>query len=123
MSTSAEGDKDRKEKSLLEAVRGGDLDKVTWRNSGIGTKDFGLHVFVLREISKVKEFLANECDPYRLSNAWVSGQETFANRAVAEDGKNRGFIPRRKAADGETGTRPLMVAAVSGHSHVAWELL
>ena len=111
MHTSAEGE----EKSLLEAVRGGDLNKVTWRNSGIGAKGFALHACVLREISKVKELLADRgCDPHSLSNAWVSGQETFANRSRAGLGKNRRFI---------SGTRPLIAAAALGHSHVVWELL
>ncbi|CAE7948512.1 unnamed protein product, partial [Symbiodinium sp. KB8] len=118
--TSAEGDKDKTEDSLVEAARDGKLNKVTWRNSGIGAKGFALHAFVLREISKVKELLAYGCDP----RAWVSGHETFANRALAADGKSRGFIPRTRAADGKSsGTRPLIAAAVSGHSHVVWELL
>ena len=117
MSTSAEGNKDKKQDSLLEAVRDGDLNKVTWRNSGIGTNSLALHAFVLREISKVKEFLENERDPDLLSNAWVSGQETFANIALAAD-------PSAKAADGKSsGTRPLIAAAVLGHSHVLRELL
>ena len=120
MRTSAEGDKDKKEDSLVEAARDGKLNKVTWRNSGIGAKGFALHAFLLREISKVKKLLADGCDPC----AWVSGHETFANRALAADGKSRGFIPRTRAADGKSsGTRPLIAAAVSGHSHVVWELL
>ncbi|CAE7522868.1 unnamed protein product [Symbiodinium sp. CCMP2592] len=99
MSTSAESDKEEKDKMLVEAARCGELNQV-------------------------KELLADDGDHPCLSNALVSGQETFPDRTLAADGRSRGFIPRARAAIGKSSwTRPLIAAAVSGHSHVAWELL
>ncbi|CAE7941720.1 unnamed protein product [Symbiodinium necroappetens] len=121
VSTSAEGDQDETEDSF-ESARRGDLNKVSTSAEGDKDKqeDSLLEAARRGDLNKVKELLADGCDP----RAWVSGQETFANRALAADGKSRGFIPRTRAADGKSsGTMPLIAAAVSGHSHVVWELL
>ncbi|CAE7746111.1 unnamed protein product, partial [Symbiodinium microadriaticum] len=119
VSTSAEGDKDNKEDSLLESARRGNLNKVSTSAEGNKDKKQDSLLEAVRDgdLNKVKEFLENERDPDLLSNAWVSGQETFANIALAAD-------PSAKAADGKSsGTRPLIAAAVLGHSHVLRELL
>ncbi|OLP83036.1 hypothetical protein AK812_SmicGene36260 [Symbiodinium microadriaticum] len=113
VSTSAEGDKDETEDSLVESARRGDLNKV--HTSAEGEEKSLLEAVRGGDLNKVKELLADRgCDPHSLSNAWVSGQETFANRSRAGLGKNRRFI---------SGTRPLIAAAALGHSHVVWELL
>ncbi|CAE7522853.1 unnamed protein product [Symbiodinium sp. CCMP2592] len=123
VSTSAEGDKDKKEDSVVEAARCGDLNKVSASARGDKDKKEDSLVEAARrgDLNKVKEVLASDGD---LSNGLESGQETFPDRALAADGKSQGFVPRTRACEGKSsGTRPIIAAAVSGHSHVAWELL
>ncbi|CAE7213878.1 unnamed protein product [Symbiodinium sp. CCMP2456] len=123
-STSAGSDKEKNEESSEGGARLGDLNKasptiaVSLRRFGVPSlRRFGpdeekeeslVEAARCGDLNKVKELLAINCDPEFFCNAWVSGQETFANRAPAAD---------------NSGTRPLIAAAVSGHSHVAWELL
>ncbi|CAE7522949.1 unnamed protein product [Symbiodinium sp. CCMP2592] len=96
VSASAEGDKCKEEDSLVEAAGRGDLEKV-------------------------KEFLANSSDPNELENGKETSSfapEPAAFRRLAQE---KGLLA---PPDGKLpGTTALIAAVVSGHSHVAWELL
>ncbi|CAE7522966.1 unnamed protein product, partial [Symbiodinium sp. CCMP2592] len=90
----SQDEKAKEEDSLVEAAGRGDLDKV-------------------------KDFLAKRYDPNELESG--KGTSSFAPepsvfRRLAEQ---QGLLMNAKSP----GTRPLIAAAVSGHSHVAWELL